>query len=214
MPSKTFAVAITGAVLMFGTMLVRAQEGKQPSQIIISIPTCNDAHFALNNPNCSPEQRSRAAVTKREQEAAEKLRKAEQARKDAAVATEVQRLGVHRSGEARRLVEMREAAAAARGTPITPAASANPPKQCEKVPSKGTINSMPEGSSLLFTGFKTRPEAEASTRRKMERGCLAATGTAGGALSNMNCAQEGGRWSCNAAYTCTGMATRNCPSSQ
>jgi hypothetical protein len=154
-----------GAVVLFGAASVQAGDG-----ITYAFPTCDDDWYARNNPSCSPEQRQRAEQKKREREAAEAKRKAEQARKDAAVAAEVQKLGSHRVEEARRLVEMREAAARAAGRPVpAPTPAAKPPAlKCEMRTVTRTVGS----------GFKNS-EAIARTAfvDDARRQCGYATGT-------------------------------------
>lgn len=188
------------------------------SGIIISAATCDDAWFAENNTSCTAEQRARAGERKRAEQRDEQRRNAEnlaeKRRKDALVAAEVGKMGTHREAEARRLVEMREAAERARGQPVGPATPVKPTIKCEQRTVAGSMDSRPDGASLLFTGFKTRPAAETSLRQKVSRGCTAQTGAAGASVSNMSCADEAGRWVCNARFACSSSATGNCSNSQ
>ncbi|MBD9471196.1 hypothetical protein [Pseudoxanthomonas sp. PXM01] len=127
------------------------------------------------------EQRQREAQAELQRKAAE----AERNRKAAEVARETQRLGSHREAEARRLVEMREAAARARGGPA--AASARPPepagdarKVCTSAPFRTTVTSM----------FKTN-EAGARTDFAQSAAHLCRTNTGNPAYTGaVSCVRE------------------------
>lgn len=136
--------------------------------IIISAPTC-DNYWMADSPNCSPEQRARAAEAKKkmEAEAAAKAQaaQAEKARLDALAAQEASRLGLgaNRMDDARKLVEMREKAAAAAGRPPTPAAA----KKCEM-----KTFMLKVGSGWL----DTLPEARAAYQKDANSQCMTRTG--------------------------------------
>lgn len=128
------------------------------------------------------EQQQREAQAERQRKAAEDERK----RKEVEVARETQRLGGHREAEARRLVEMREAAAKARGGPA--AASARPPesageprKVCTSAPFKTTPTSM----------FKpAEADARADFARDAARLCRNNTGNPAYSTGAVSCVRE------------------------
>ncbi|GEM_PF-3477342 len=222
MKDKAPTRAVMASVLLAAAMLVAPaiSMADEPFAITIYIPNCdNDADYALRHAECSEEQRQRARLQQQQRERDAQGQRAEQARKDALIAAEVRRLGSHRADEARRLVEMREAALAARGRPGAAATTESPPtiqppRKCEQTTLAGSMNSQPEGASLLFTGFRQRPEAEGSLRNNIGRFCTARTGQAGASLSHISCDAEGGRWNCSARYTCSAPGTGNCSNSQ
>lgn len=81
---------------------------------------------------------ARAEQEKREREEKARKEKLEAERKQAEIARETQRLGSHRAAEARRLVEMREAAAKARGGIILASDKPAPAKPAAKPADKET----------------------------------------------------------------------------
>jgi hypothetical protein len=97
------------------------------------------------------EQQQREAQAERERKVAE----AERNRKAAEVASETQRLGSHREAEARRLVEMREAAAKARGG--------------AKPPGPALAGQPPAGQDDAATAARKRREAQEAERAERER---------------------------------------------
>lgn len=127
------------------------------------------------------EQQEQEAKAERERRAAE----AERNRKAAEVAREIQRLGSHREAEARRLVEMREAAAKARGgttaTPTPkPETAGEPRKVCTSAPFKTT--------SFGFTD--TEADARTASARDAANLCRQNTGNPAYTAGTVSCVRE------------------------
>ncbi|WP_436045100.1 hypothetical protein [Pseudoxanthomonas sp. LjRoot143] len=128
------------------------------------------------------EQRQREAQADLQRKAAE----AERNRKAAEVARETQRLGSHREAEARRLVEMREAAARARGAPTAagarpPESGAEPRKVCTSAPFRTTPTSM----------FKAaEADARAAFARDAAHLCRINTGNPAYSAGGIACVRE------------------------
>lgn len=115
------------------------------------------------------ERQQREAQAERNRQAAE----AERNRKAAAVARETQRLGSHREAEARRLVELREAAANARGGPAAPARPSGSAGESEKVCTTAPFRITPTSM------FKpSEAEARAALARDAANLCRNNTGNA------------------------------------
>lgn len=128
------------------------------------------------------ERRQKEAQAERNRQAAE----AERNRKAAEVARETQRLGSHREAEARRLVEMREAAAKARGSLAAP--NARPPeiagesqKVCTKAPFRTTPTSMFKASEA---------DARAAFARDAAGLCRNNTGSPAYSAEALSCTRE------------------------
>lgn len=137
-----------------------------------------------------------AIQAKREREEKARQEKLAAERRAADVAREIQRLGSHREAEARRLVEMREAAEKARPKP----------KCQEKTITVGGHSSQ-YVNSHLFTGWKTRDKALAQAKGpsgELGRKCAAMTGSAGHGAISERCQQDkDGRWECSVDTTCS-----------
>lgn len=127
------------------------------------------------------EQQQRAAQAERQRKAAE----AERNRKEAEVARETQRLGGHREAEARRLVEMREAAAKARGGPTggarPPGGAGEPQKVCTSAPFRTTPTSMFKASEA---------DARAAFARDAAGLCRNNTGNPAYSADALSCTRE------------------------
>lgn len=128
------------------------------------------------------EQQQREAQAERNRRAAE----AERNRKAAEVARETQRLGSHREAEARRLVEMREAAAKARGG--LAAASARPPESAGE--SRKVCTSAPFRSTLTSRFKGTEADARADLARDAASVCRNNTGNATYSTGAVSCVRE------------------------
>lgn len=128
------------------------------------------------------EQRQREAQAELQRKAAE----AERNRKAAEVAHETQRLGGHREAEARRLVEMREAAAKARGGSAggsgrPPESAGEPRKVCTSAPFRTTPTSM----------FRTaEADARAAFARDAAHLCRINTGNPAYSAGGISCVRE------------------------
>lgn len=136
---------------------------------------------AVERARLQRERQGREAQAERERRAAE----AERNRKIAEVARETQRLGSHREAEARRLVEMREAAARARGgttaTPTPkPETAGEPRKVCTSAPFRTTP-----------FGFRdTEADARAALAQDASRLCRNNTGNPAYTAGTVSCARE------------------------
>lgn len=139
---------------------------------------------------------ARAEQAKREREEKARQEKLAAERKAAEVARETQRLGSHREAEARRLVEMREAAEKARPKP-----------KCQEKTITVDGHSSQYVNSHLFTGWKTRDKALSQAKGPqgdLGRKCTAMTGSAGHGAISERCQQDaGGRWECSVSTTCS-----------
>lgn len=137
-----------------------------------------------------------AQQAKREREENARQEKLAAERKQAAIAAETSRLGAHREAEARRLVEMREAAEKARPKP-----------KCQEKTITVDGHSSQYVNSLLFTGWKTRDKALSQARGpqgELGRKCAAMTGSAGHGAISERCQQDkDGRWECSVKTTCS-----------
>jgi len=127
------------------------------------------------------ERRQKEAQAERQRQAAE----AERNRKAAEVARETRRLGSHREAEARRLVEMREAAAKARGGPASrarpPEIAGEPRKVCTSAPLRTTLTSR----------FKVAEgDARADLARDAASLCRNSTGDAAYSTEAVSCVRE------------------------
>lgn len=113
-----------------------------------------------------------------------------QARREAAIEAEKQRLGAHREAEIRRLEALREQAAAAT------------PKCTEKTITVDG-HSAQDATGVLFQGWATRQEASDKARGKLGHWCSQMTGNAGFGAVTEQCSQTGGRWECAVKTTCS-----------
>lgn len=128
------------------------------------------------------ERQQREAQAERQRQAAE----GERIRKAAEVTSETQRLGSHREAEARRLVEMREAAAKARGgaRPAGPALSGQPPAGQDDA---ATAARKRREALEAKRAERERAEAEAKKKREEELRTHLAAERAGIRLRALKC---------------------------
>ncbi len=134
--------------------------------------------------------------------------RADQQRREAAVEKEVQRLGSHRAAEARRLVEMREAAEKARAgrqgfSPIATEKKADS-RNCHMVTKSGPIK--------VPFNYGSRHAAESALRYDAGANCRSPIGNAA-ILSSLECNSTEGRgvisgrlqvfWRCSGSFQCS-----------
>lgn len=164
---------------------------------------------------------ARAEQEKREREERARREKLAAERKQAEIAHETQRLGSHREAEARRLVEMRERAdAARRGNGMvpasnslgTPAAGTPADKQCKTEQKRGQ-----EGFGPGLP-IETRKAAEERLLGDIRRACSQGGYTISGSMQCRSARVIGvisgkpfDSWGCTANYVCTEPVVK-CPS--
>lgn len=164
------------------------------------------------------ERQEREAQAERERRAAE----AERNRKAAEVARETQRLGSHREAEARRLVEMREAAAKARGGNGMLQAGSSPSGPATGTPAEQVCRSeIVRGNAGFGPGLpiKTRAAAEQRLANDIKIICPGSGGYT--LMGGMTCTSKRvigvisgepfDSWGCTADYVCA-EAKMKCPS--
>ncbi len=134
----------------------------------------------------SPADIARAEQAKREREEKARQERLAAERKQAEIARETARLGAHREAEARRLVEMREAAAKARGGPA--AASAHPPESAGE--SRKVCTSAPFRTTLTSRFKGTEADARADLARDAADVCRNNTGNATYSTGAVSCVRE------------------------
>lgn len=134
----------------------------------------------------SPADIARAEQAKREREEKARQEKLAAERKQAEIARETARLGAHREAEARRLVEMREAAAKARGgkgakNAPPPEAAGDARKVCTNSPLRTALRSRFKGTEV---------EARADLARDATNLCRMNTGSPTYSIGPVSCVRE------------------------